>query len=61
MFSAFVSTNITANLAYFPDIIYTSIRFSIHVQTIIKQNARIYHVSDTKQITHRDSAFVFRH
>ena len=54
------SINFTANRAYFPDTIYTSIRFSIHVQTLIKQYTMIYYVPDTKQIHHRISVFVFR-
>lgn len=34
VFRFYFSINLTAN---FPDTIYTSIRFSIHVQTLIKQ------------------------
>jgi hypothetical protein len=53
VFSFYFSINFTANRAYFPDTIYTSIRStgSIHVQTLIKQNTKIYYVPDIKQIT----------
>jgi len=61
VFTFHFSINFTSNRGYFPDTIYSSIRFSIHVQTLIKQYTKIYNVPDTKQITHIVSAFVFRH
>jgi hypothetical protein len=37
VFSFYFSINFTANRAYFPDTIYTSVRFIIHVLTLIKK------------------------
>jgi hypothetical protein len=44
--SFYFSINFTANRAYSPKTIYTSVRFSIHVQTLSK-HTKIYYVPNT--------------